>query len=199
MTARFLPAVLVLLATSAWPATGQAVVFDLDTGSPLLVVGQPLPLQQTAGHLTATFAGDFSVQSAGSTSFYLTLLQGKYIYPNGTGAVLQVTFSRPVSSLTMAFATADSHQNEIPTTISLTAWLGSTATAPVGTVSAHGTYGSATFPEGTLVFDPGGRPFDIVEVGIPSAPGAATGFLADALTVVPVPHVPRRHLSGPVR
>ena len=50
---------------------------------PALVVGQPLPLLQTVGRLTATFAGDFSVQSAGSTGYYLTLLQGKYLYPNG--------------------------------------------------------------------------------------------------------------------
>jgi hypothetical protein len=175
-------------------AAAETVTFDLDSATPILSIGQALPLDQTSGWLAASFSGGFSVQDAGSTGFYLTMLQGKYLYPNAAGAVLEITFARPVTTLAMVFATADSHQAEIPTTIRLTAWLGSKASAPVGTVSGHATYGNATFPEGTLTFAAGGQPFNVVEIDIPPQPAAASGFLVDAITVTTVPHVPRRHL-----
>jgi hypothetical protein len=178
-------------------AAAQAVTFDLDTGTPTLAIGQVLPLDQTSHGLTAHLAGGFSIQDAGSTGFYLVQLQGKYLYPNAAGVILDITFARPVTTFSMVFATADSHQAEIPTTITLTAWLGSTATTPVGTVSAHGTYGTATFPEGTLTFDSAGRPFNVVEIVIPQQPAAASGFLVDAITVTPLAHVPHRHLRRP--
>lgn len=178
-------------------AAADVVTFDFDTAAPALSVGQVLPLDQVSRWLTAQLSGGFSVQDSGSTGWYLTMLQGKYLYPSAAGAVLDISFSRPVTALSVAFATSDSHQTEIPTTITLTAWLGSKASAPVGTVSAHATYGNATFPEGTLTFDAGGLPFDTVEILIPPQPAAATGFLVDAITVTTAPHVPRRHLARP--
>jgi hypothetical protein len=198
MPTRALVVVLWVVALVPRFVAAQAVTFDLDTGTPVLAIGQNLPLGQTTGGVTAQLSGPFSIQNDSSTGFHLSAFSGKYLYPNTTVDRLVIAFGRRLTGITLAFATSDFGQVEVPTTVQLTAYLGSTGTVPVGTATAHGTYGTDTMPEGTLTFDSAGRPFDLVEIVIPPAPLAASTFLVDTVTVTPAP-LPkpriRRHLA----
>jgi uncharacterized protein (TIGR03437 family) len=175
-----------------WPAVSarcQIVTFDLDTGTPALVTGQATPFDQTAAGVTAHFSSPsgaaFSLQSDSSTGWKMSQFSGKYVYDNNLNRnVLDIKFSQPLTRITLAFATADFQQVEVPTTIQLIAYLDSTGTAAVGTATAHGTYASDTMPMGKLSFDSGGRPFNLVEIGI--LPGQALGaadFFVDNIIV----------------
>jgi hypothetical protein len=163
--------------------------FDFDTGTPTLFTGQGLPLDQTSGGVTAHFssptvgAGGFSVQSDASTQYHLSQFSGNYLWPNSVySPALDIQFSQQLSSITFTFATADFQQVEIPTTIQLTAYENSTATPAVGSATAHGTYAGDTMPMGTLTFN-SPTPFNVVQIAIPPAPAAASGFLVDNVIV----------------
>lgn len=180
----------VLAVAAAMPLAAQTVTFDLDTGVPVLVSGVNLPVEQTAGGVTARFAGaagsgSFSVQDQGTTGYVLSLFSGHYLFANGLGThTLDITFTKPVRSVTLAFATADFQQVETPTTLLLTAYSTAGGTALIGSVTAHGTYAADTMPMGTVSFDSGGAPFDMVELSIPFQPQGSSIFLVDNVVVV---------------
>jgi hypothetical protein len=166
-------------------AEGQTVTFDFDAGTPPLTAGQTLPLDQTSGGITAHFTGPFSVQSDATTHFILSQFSGNYLYPNTTMDPLTIAFSRPLGSIRLTFATIDFQQNETPTTVQLTAYADPAGTTAVGSATAHGAYGTDTMPMGTLSFASGGQGFQLVQVRIPPAPLAASGFLVDTIAVLP--------------
>jgi uncharacterized protein (TIGR03437 family) len=166
------------------PAVSQSTVtFDFDSGSPVVSPGQSIPIDQSWGGLTAHFSSPsgaaFSVQNAARTGFSLSKFSGNYLYDNDLRRnVLTITFSQPLASISLAFATAD-FGVEVPTTLQLTAYMDSSGTPAVGSATAHGSYAGDTMPMGTLSFDSGGRPFNIVEiVPLPQSQGASV-FLAD--------------------
>ncbi len=171
------------------PAKASTVTFDFDTGTPSLSTGQGTPLDQTSGGVTAHFssptigAGGFSVQSDATTQYHMSQFSGNYLWPNSVySPALDIQFSEQLSSITFTFATADFQQVEVPTTIQLTAYENATGTPPVGSTTAHGTYGTDTMPMGTLTFN-ATQPFNVVEVVIPPAPQAASDFLVDNIVV----------------
>ena len=173
----------------ACAATATTVTFDFDTGTPPIFAGQNLPFDQGSGGVTAHFssptvgASGFSVQSDATTQFHLSQFSGNYLYPNSVNnPALDIQFDQPVTSITFAFATADFQQVEVPTTIRLTAYENATGTPSIGVATAHGTYGGDTMPMGTLAFA-WATPFNLVEITIPYAPLAASGFLVDSITV----------------
>lgn len=170
-------------------AVATTATFDFDSGMPSLSPGQSTPLDQTSGGVTAHFssptagAGGFSVQSDATTQYHLSQFSSNYLWPNSVyNPALDIQFDQQLTSITFTFATADFQQVEVPTTIKVTAYENSTAT-PVGSTTAHGTYAGDTMPMGTLSFDSGGQPFNLVEITIPPAPQAASGFLIDNITV----------------
>lgn len=175
----------------SWPtgsASAATVTFDFDTGTPTLSTGQGIPLDQTADGLTAHVSSPqgsvFSIQTDASTQFRLSQFSGHYVYDNNLNRnFLDVSFSQPVDSITLTFATADFQQVEVPTTIQLTAYQGATGTQPVGTATAHGVYGGDTMPMGTLSFNSSAQPFDVVEILIPFQPLGASDFLVDNIIV----------------
>lgn len=180
---------------TACPVGAQSVIFDFDTGAPALTNGQNTPFDQTSGGITAHFSSPsgaaFSIQTDATTGWKLSKFSGHYLNANNiNGNALDISFSRPLTGITLTFATADFQQVEIPTTVRLTAYLGSTGTPAVGSASAHGTYATDTMPMGTLSFDSGGQPFSVVEIAIPSQPLAAPAFLVDNVAVIaPAPGV----------
>ena len=179
---------------SIWPAgssQAQTVTFDFDTGTPTLTTGQNLSFDQTAGGITAHFRSPqgsvFSIQNAASTGWTLSQFSGKFLNDNNLNRnALDIKFSQQLSSITLAFATADFNQTELPTTIQLTAYQNSTGTTAVGTASTRGTYASDTMPMGTLSFT-SNVPFNLVEVLLPYQPLGVTDFLVDNITVTPIP------------
>jgi hypothetical protein len=118
-------------AVAIWGAAAagaQTATFDFDNGTPVLARGQSTPFEQTAGGITARFSSpsgaSFSIQSDASTGWKMPLFSGNYLYDNNLqNNVLEIRFSQPLKAVSMAFATADFQQREIPTTIQLTALL----------------------------------------------------------------------------
>lgn len=182
--------VVVACACALLSSPAMAETFDFDTGTPALSTGQNAPFDQTSGAITASFgapagAGRYSIQTDASTGFTLTQFSGHYLYPNNPNRdLLDIKFTKALSSITFTFATADFPPIETPTPIVLTAYLDSTANPPVGSTTAQGTYATDTLPMGTLSFT-SALPFNLVEIGI--QPGGGTGFLMDNISVTAVP------------
>jgi len=186
----------------SWPAhTAMAgtVTFDFDTGAPPLYTGQPTPFDQTALAVKAHFSSPsdpgyqgFSVQTDGSTQYHMSHFSSHYLWPNAiNAAVLDIRFSRDLTAITLTFATIDYQDNaEVPSDVKLTAYKDSLQNPPVGSAIAHATYGSDTYPVGTLTFDSGGKPFNLVRIGVvPGQPQGTPGFMADNIIVTPVPPI----------
>ncbi len=175
----------------AGSALAANVNFNFDDGVPALVPGQGTSFDQTSAGLSAHFSSPsdnhgpaFSIQSDSTTGFRMSLFSGNYLYDNNLNRnLLDIKFSQPINSISLAFATADFQQVEVPTTIQVTAFQNSTGTSPVGSATAHGTYGSDTMPMGTLSFSTSGQSFDLVEIGIPFQPRGASDFFLDNIVV----------------
>ncbi len=186
------------------PCTAQSAIFDFDTDPSGPQSGHGLPLVLTSQDVTVRLSspvpGGFSLQSDVTTGFRLFRFSGLYLYPNTrTASPLDMAFSRPLSSITVMFATTDLQQTEVPTTVRLTAYASDTG-ARIGSASVHGTYAGDTMPVGTLTLS-AEEPFDRVRMEIPEQPGSATGFLVDkiAVTVAPEPQAEptQGHLRRP--
>jgi uncharacterized protein (TIGR03437 family) len=182
---------LLIAALGLWPAEfarAQTVTFDFDTGTPTLTLRQNIPLDQTSGGVTAHFSAPtafaFSIQSDASTGWRMSQFSGQYLSSNNQAAnPLDIKFSQQLTSIALTFATADFQQVEVPTTIRLTAYMDSTSTPAVGSATAHGTYASDTMPMGKISFNSGGRPFNLVEITIPSQAAGAGAYYVDNIIV----------------
>jgi hypothetical protein len=173
------------------PSTEPAVTFDFDTDDPLLAEGQNLPFNQTSDGITAYFsspsdtavASAFSIQDYETTFITLSQFSGKYLYDNKPSRdILEIRFSQQLKSISLTFATYEYQTG--PTTITLTAYVNSAETTPMGSASARGTVLTGLYPQGVLSFDSGGQPFDIVRIEIPSeGSGETTNFFVDNIRV----------------
>jgi len=185
----------------ATPALAQTVMFDLDTGTPLLSTDQSVAFLQTAGGIDATFSSPqgaaFSIQTDGSTYFRLSQFTGHYLYPNNIDRnTLHIAFSQSLSSVTLSFATVDYQDNaEVPANLELTAH-DSASGALAGTASTHGTYLGDTYPMGTLSFSSATQGFDVIDLVVPFQPQGTTGFFVDNVAVTTTV-VPPLEVSGP--
>lgn len=173
--------------------TTTTTAFDFDTGLPSLSAGQSTPFDQTSGGVTAQFSSPsdpatFSVQSHDTTFLILSQFSGNYLFDNDPFRnSLHIRFSRQLASITLTFATTDSHgpgNVEEPSDIKLTAYLDSDGTTPVGSATARGSFSSDSFPQGTLSFDSGGQPFNLVVIDLLFQPRGGTNFLVDDITVI---------------
>ncbi len=177
----------------AFAAAPFTVAFDFDTGLPTLSEGQNIPFNQTSGEITALFSSPygpaaFSVQSYSTTFFKLSQFSGKYLYDNKPlRDPMDIEFSQSLTSISLAFATIEYHGGPgiEPTNITLTAYLGSIGTTPIGSAIARGTWPSGdSYPQGTLRFDSHGQPFNLVRIEMPyQGPKAAVDFLVDNVIV----------------
>jgi hypothetical protein len=170
------------------PAT--LVIFDFDTGSPIITSTIPTPLNQTKDLVTAQFSSPtpsgFSVQRYETTLYKLSQFQGNYLLDNNpTRDTLQIKFSQPITRITFVFATFESEglPGDQPSLIYLNAFLGTTS---VGSTSARGTWptGGDYYPQGTLTFDSGGQPFDTVKIDLPfQGATKAVDYMIDTVTI----------------
>lgn len=176
-------------ATDGTDGSGSSVqvTFDFDTGTPSLARGEGIPFDQTSKGVTAHFSSPqgnaFSVQNDASTGWKMSQFSGLYLSDNNLNSnFLDIEFNTDLTSITLTFATADFQQVEVPTTIELKAHEGYFNSPLVGSATAHGTYGGDTMPMGTLSFG-SSAPFNVVRLGIPYAPLAASDFLVDNVIV----------------
>ncbi len=179
------------------PALSQSALIDFDTGSPALAVNKGLPLDQTAGGVTAHFSassGNFTVQTAYFTGYPVSSFTNQFLYPAGAlGSVLEIRFSEMVTNISFSFATIQVSQNvDLETPIYLQAFTNSPSNPPVGSASATGLYGGGPdptdpWPQGKLSFS-SPTPFNLVRISVPNVvPAPATGqaydFLLDNIRV----------------
>jgi hypothetical protein len=179
--------------TFAFAATPFTSSFDFDTGVPILSVFQSTPLNQTSGVVTAYINSTsdpaaFSVQSDSTTSYKLSQFSGKYLWDSKSSRdSLDIRFNVPLNNITFVFATLEFHGGPTaePSNITLTAYMDSTATVPIGSTKARGTWPSGdTYPQGTLTFDSGSQQFNLVRIELPyQGVSAAIDFLVDNITV----------------
>ena len=181
-------------------ATPFTVVFDLDNGAPSLLMGQNIPFNQTIGDVTAYFSSPsgsaFSIQSDGVTQFKLSQLSGKYLYDNSPlRDTLEIKFSHYLNNIALSFATIQYRgaSGDEPSNITLTAYDESTATTPVGSAKARGTWPSDgdSHPQGTITFNSGTQQFSLVKVELPyESQRGAVDFLVDNITATATETIP---------
>jgi hypothetical protein len=181
-----------MLAAAMWACAVSAqtnATFDFDTGIPVLLPGQNVPINQIADGLTANFSSPqgmaFSIQSNATTFYVLSQFSGRYIWPNNlTRNVLVVEFGQPLTAIGLTFATIEYHDPGLtPTPIQLTAYADAAGTVPVGSVTAHGTeIPGQSYPQGTLSFA-SAQPFCRVEIVVTDIKDGATGCVIDNITV----------------
>ena len=172
-------------------STEPTVVFDFDNGYPLLAETQNTPFNQTLNGVTAYFSSPsdtttapaFSIQSYDTTFIKLSQFSGKYLYDNKPSRdSLEIRFSQQLKSITLTFATVE-YKTE-PSNITLTAYMNSIDTPLVGSSISCGTFNNALYPQGTLTFDSGGHPFNLVRIQIPyQGTEGATNFFVDNIIV----------------
>jgi len=176
---------------------GSVLTFDFDTGSPAASAGQSTPLSQSVGGVTAYFSSlsdpaAFSIQNQSTTFFTLPQFSGNYLYQNESSRTnLRITFSQTLTSISLTFATIEYHgvgEVDQPTAIELTAHMDSTETPAVGSATARGVFPEGyTYPHGTLSFDSGGQPFNVVEIGLLYQQRGVTSFLIDKVVAITSP------------
>lgn len=166
--------------------SAASVLFDFDSAVPPCVPTQQMPATQTSRGLTASFSapsGAWSIQSQGTTGWNLSQFYANYLYPNTSGSTLGIGFSRPLTTASLDFCTADVTQNEIPTSVLLSAYTDSTKSVWVGSSGAHGTYGTDTFPMGTVTFT-SETPFRYIEMETIWEPNGTNVFFVDNIVVI---------------
>ena len=171
-------------------ATRGNVIFDFDTGTPVLTTNQHVPFWQTSDDITAHFNSPpraFSVQNADSMSLISSQFSGNYLYTDHKGSVLDISFHCPLTGISLTFATIELQDAEPPTAIILTARRNSSAGPCIGWASAYGLRAGDTFPTGTLLFNSDGQWFNRVQIAIaPNQPLGAAAFIVDNITVTTV-------------
>lgn len=176
------------------------VIFDFDTGSPPPTLGSGTPFNYTTSSgVTGRFSSPmdypmhpaYSIQNSGTTGYVLSTFSENYLWLSGadSSSPLEILFSQPLTSINFSFATMEYHgvQGE-PSLVTLTAYMDSTATTPIGSASARGTWpgegtpAGDTYPQGVLTFN-SGSPFNLVHIAPPQNP-LVSGLLVDNIVVI---------------
>jgi len=191
-------------ATSAYAATQSTVAFDFDTGSPPPSLYQNTPFDYlTSGGVTAHFSSPsdvvqpaFSVQSTIPLGYNLSMFSGQWLYDNQQSRdYLDIRFNANLYSINLTFATIEPHGGPgiEPSYINLTAYMDSVGTNPIGWAWTRGVTSSEQNTQGTLSFNSGEQPFNLVRIGIPplQPPFNPTDFFVDniVITATPAPDV----------
>jgi len=180
-------------ATTTGLAPGTTVLFDFDTGPAGVPPGTSTPLEVTAGGLTARFSSPsdpaaFSIQSYDSTFLNLPRFSGRYLYQNPIFKTdLHITFDQPLAQISLLFAVLEYHgvgEVEETTALRLTAYADTAGTGETGTAMARGVPSDTTYPEGSLLFDSGGKPFKKVVIELLYQKPGGTVFVLDNISVV---------------
>lgn len=205
-----MPTVL-LLCFLAWlcpaPVRAELRTFDFET----VAVASSTPCAQTVNGVTAVFSSPtewegspaYFVSNLAKPPYYqLTMFEGNFL--DDAKMVnrdkLQIRFSVPVDSISLTFATADLKDDTGgPSTICLDAFLNSTSN-PVGqraeAVGDWKLFPNDNYPQGTLSFESGGLPFNMVQIEVPFQPTGVADFLVDNITVNTVPEPSALALLG---
>jgi len=159
--------------------SAATATFDFDSGMPPVFPTQGMPGSQWNNGLTAyfsTLSGAWSIQN----TFYgwvPGVFSGNFLYPSTWSSTLAVSFSQPVTNITLAFATGDvSSEYDIPTTVRLTAYADASMTVPVAMTTAKGAWITGAYPEGTVSLG-SAAPFTKVKIDMPSGQNPPVSYI----------------------
>lgn len=169
------------------------VIFDFDTGEPILSPTQNTPLNQTSNGITVQINSPsdsktpaFSIQNYQTTFIRLSKFSGNYIYDNHpTSESLILRFDHDLTKIKFTFATVEGNGGPGTNTskIVLKAYHDTTNTAPIGETSASGVFDGSAYPEGTLFFESPSN-FNVVSIEVPYLPpNGAKDFFIDNIGV----------------
>ncbi|KAB2674713.1 MAG: hypothetical protein DVB31_01705 [Verrucomicrobia bacterium] len=166
----------------------QSVLFDFDSAP----IGSPLPLDLSAGGLTASFSATgkgFSIQRADTMGFTPPGFSGLCLYPSSVFAAdLIVMFSQPLVGFSILYSPQELGCDD-SATLRATAYRNQ---VEVGIATATAT-NPGTWPTETLRLD-SATPFDRVVVVYASRPPTCQEwgpiFMADNMAVTPAPQPP---------
>lgn len=181
-------------------ALGQSSNFNFDPGTPPLqprsAISSTVTTQQSNSGLDMgliAISGSLSFQTAatfGSSGLpvpsNLPGISGNFVYGSGTTNVLELRFDKPVTRVSLSFATPDIQgTRDIPTTVSLVANPAPGLTMEISSTSTNGVYIDDVFAAGQLSLE-SATPFCSAKVLIPSGQAMSTPFfLVDSVTAVP--------------
>lgn len=173
--------------------SNRPIIFDFDTGTPILAETSNTPLNQTSQGVTAFFSSPsdnanpaFSIQSYDTTFVSLSKFSDKWLYDNQPSTEsLDIVFNRELTSIKLTFATVEYHggSGTKPSEIVLTAYKDGINTTPLGKASASGFFTSDPYPQGIISFD-SKQPFNMVCIELPfQGPNSAKDFFVDNIIV----------------
>lgn len=174
--------------------SAATAVFDFDSGMPPVSPHQGLPGSQWNNGITALFgtlSGGWSIQN----TFYgwvPGVFSGNFLYPSTWGSTLTITFSQPITNITIAYATGDvSSEYDVPTTVRITGYTNANANSAVATGTAKGGWLTGAYPEGTMSVG-STTPFSRVIIDMPSGQSPAVSYIlfVDNIVVSGVPQPP---------
>ena len=172
------------------------ITFDFNNGIPKLLEGQNIPFNQNVGGLTAYFTSPsdpsaFSIQSYGTTFYKLSQFSGNYLWDNKAEKnIVEIKFSQKIIQISLTFATVEYHgvgNVDNPSFIQLNAYMNATQLTLIGTATAQGAFSSDIYPEGTVTFASGGKPFNQVTIELANQTGSTTEFYIDNIVVQTAP------------
>ena len=153
-------------------AHATPITFDFDSGTPPPAAqSTSTPFNLTVSGLTAHFSSPqdfvnspaFSLQSHNTTFYTQILLTGNYLWPDSVFKnVLDISFSQPITDISSGFChgrAAGSRRVPLESGGHRLQQLDGQHASGLGGKRA-GTYGSTTYPEGTLSFSSVSTTFD---------------------------------------
>jgi len=187
-----LPDTLVFPSNTTHVPSLTTISYDFNHGTPALLEGYNTPFIQKSGGVEAYFSSPsdpaaFSIQSYDTTFYTLSQFSGNYLFDNKIPRdKLYISFSQPISSITLTFATVEyygaGHVDE-PSYMKLTAYKDS-MNSIIGSNSAQGIVSDNVFPQGTLSFNANGQSFNSIQIEmLPQQPGG-TDFLVDNVIII---------------
>lgn len=182
-------------AIPVYAASPSTVIFDFDTGSPPPSLYQNTPFDYfTSDGVTAhfsspsdIFAPAFSIQDTIPLGYNLSMFSGQWLYDNQlTRDYLDIKFNAHLYSINVTFAIVEQHggPGTVPSYINLTAYMDSIGNQ-IGWTWAQGETASEQNTQGTLSFNSGNQPFNLVRIGIPpnQPPFNPTDFFVDNIVI----------------
>jgi hypothetical protein len=180
--------------------TPITATFNFDTGIPTLTAYQPTPFDQTSNGLTAHFSSTadppshpaFSTQTTNSLASIAGVISsqnfsGNFLWPSAVNHdSLSINFNVNITSITLNFKTAelnDPGPGGTGSAIRITGYLNSNGNVVGTPVTIRGVESNDVYPEGTLLLNSVGQPFNLVVIDLP-IPTGASGFIIDNIIVL---------------
>lgn len=172
-------------------ALPTGIRFDFDAATPVLNLGEALPFDQEAAGLVVSISSlpdnDYSIQTEASSGRVLSNFSGNNLEPASDDEDLKLQFNQGITGISIDFATIESLNELVASTVRLTA-IDNSSGIPivVGTAIAHGqVHAGDSLPVGSISFNSADGVFDEVILTLADPLAPARRFLIDNILASP--------------